>query len=934
MNSDPYGESLPRSATSRSAQTMTPLQIRLSILAGIVLILLLGSRTGAEFAIEYHWWSELGQLQTWLTMLLYRFLPAVVASLLAWVALIWAHSRGAAFSGAPLKRYPIYTRLVPAGLLVLAVVFIGSSVDSWTVMAFVGGQGVEAAADAWQDPVFGKHLAFYLFSLPFFSLLLRFLFATAVFCALVFWATGRGWQIFEKITRFRSDGGKIEEFDPGPTPLLLPGATETSFARTLTCVGLAGLAAWFYLGRYTLLMNQHAFMTGIDYLDESVALPLRWVVIAAAFAAIALVSMSRWKVAVGVLAASLIANAVVPGVVRSLYVRPNELALEKPFIDRHIEATREAYGIAQNSSERTFEATPTEHLDVRAHSTLVDNIRLWDWQAFSATITQIQALRPYYRFADVDVDRYIIDGKIKQVMLSPREIDVTQLPVEARASWINPHFVYTHGYGVVMSEVNRTTDDGLPVLLIQDAPPEIKIPDIKIERPEIYYGEATHDPVFVTTEQKEFDYPSGDQNITSSYEGNGGFPINSLWLRLMASIVNADYNILLTGNMNENSRMMIYRNVEERLDHLAGFIQWEPDPYLVITEEGRLMWIVDGYTTSNAHPYSVPLNVAAFGRSINYVRNSVKATVDAYDGTTQIYVFEETDPIVQAYRNLFPTLFKDKSEMPASPRQHVRYPELMFQIQADIFRTFHMRDSEVFYNKEDVWEVGKSLSGDTGTAAPMRPTYIVATLPGETEPEFLLMLPFTPRAKDNLIGWMAARCDGDKLGELIFFQLSKQQLVFGPNQIESRINQDQNISKDLSLWNQQGSRVLRGDIIVLPIADSFLYVESIYIQAETARMPQLKKVVLAMGNRLIYEDRFELALDKLSGGQGFTLDALTDEESSAGQESAEAARDSPEDAAARAERNLRGLAVRLTRLRQNAQQLVDDLQQVEAELKQ
>lgn len=910
---------------------MTPLQIRLSILAAIVLILLLGSKTAAEFTIEYQWWSEMGQVQTWLTMLFYRFIPAVVASLLAWVALIWAHGRGAAFSGAPINRYPIYTRLVPVALLVLAVAFIGSSVDSWTVMAFVGGQSVEAPADAWQDPVFGKHLAFYLFNLPLFSLLLRFLITTAVFCALVFWVAGRGWQIFDKIKKFRSDGGSIEEFDPGPAPLLLPGATQTSFARTLACIGLVGLAVWFFLSRYTLLMNRHAFMTGIDWLDESVGLPLRWLVIAATLAAIALVSMSRWKVALGVVAVSLLANAFVPSAVRAIYVRPNELSLEKPFIERHIEATGEAFGITRRSSERPFGGAQQDRLDVNAHATLVDNIRLWDSRAYSDTITQIQALRPYYRFPDVDIDRYIIDGKIKQVLLSPREIDVTQLPVEARASWINPHFVFTHGYGVVMSEVNRTTPDGLPVLLIQDAPPVIKIPDIKLVRPEIYYGEATHDPVFVTTNQEEFDYPSGDQNITSSYEGQGGFPIASLWMRLMASIARTDYNILLTGYMNENSRMMIYRNVSERLSHLAGFIEWDPDPYLVITDDGRLIWIIDGYTTSDVHPYSVSLNVASFGRSINYVRNSVKATIDAYDGTTNIYVFEETDPIIQAYRNLFPDLFKDKSEMPASPRQHVRYPTLMFEIQAEIYRTFHMRDPEVFYNKEDVWEVAKNLSGDTGMETPMKPTYIVATLPGETEPEFLLMLPFAPRAKDNLIGWMAARCDGDKLGELIFFHLSKQELVFGPNQIEARINQDQNISKDLSLWNQQGSRVLRGDIIALPVGESFLYVESIYIQADTARMPQLKKVVLAMGNRLIYEDTFEQALSKLSEGAVVLASLAGAGDPAAGDPTASAPA-APAGTVAAAEQRLRAFAAQVRRLRQQAQQLVNDLQQVETEL--
>ena len=913
---------------------MNPTQIRTIIFVAVVLALLLGSRTVAEFVIEYQWWQELGQVETWITILIYRVFPTAIASLLCWPFLLWAHRSGTAFAGARTADYSIYSKLVPVALLVAATAFVGSSVDNQKVMTYMGSQGVELPADAWSDPVFGNHLPFYLFGVPFYTLLLRFVFATGVLSALIFWASGRGWQIFEKVKQFKASGGSVEEFDPGPSPLLLAGATQTSFARILASVGLVAVAGWFFLQRYALLMNQHAFMTGVDFLDENVTLPLRWVVVVAAFVAIPLVLTSRWKFVIAVLAAAFAANAVTPAIVRAVYVRPNELVLEKSYIERHIEATSTAFGLSQRSSEQPFGDSQQESLDVNEHATLVDNIRLWDKRAFSDTITQIQALRPYYRFADVDIDRYIINGKIKQVMLSPREIDVNELPVEARASWINPHFVYTHGYGVVMSEVNRTTDDGLPVLLIQDAPPEIKIPDIELNRPEIYYGEVTHDPVFVNTDQKEFDYPSGDQNITSSYQGKGGFPINSLWLRLMASIVRADYNILLTGYMNENSRMMLYRNVSQRLDHLAGFIEWEPDPYLFITEEGRLLWIVDGYTTSEAHPYSLSVRRSEFARPFNYIRNSVKATVDAYDGTTTLYVFELDDPVIKVYRNLFPTLFKDHSEMPASPRSHARYPELMFQVQADIYRTYHMRDPEVFYNKEDVWEVGKSLFGDTGTAAPMAPTYIVATVPGETEPEFLLMLPFTPRAKDNLIGWMAARCDGDKLGELLFFQLSKQQLVFGPNQIESRINQDQNISKDLSLWNTQGSRVLRGDIIALPVGDSFLYVESIYIQAETAKMPQLKKVVLAMGNRLIYEDTFEQALRELSGGDVYLASLSEPAEATDSGVAQAAAGDrgaSPAPSGVSRQR-LRAITVRVRRLRRQASQLVTELEKIEGEL--
>ena len=908
---------------------MNSSQIRILIFVGIVLALLLGSRTGAEYAVEYQWWKELGQVETWITMLLYRFLPVTIASLLCWPVLLWAHRRGTAFASVSTSDYSIYSKLIPVALLLAATAFVGSSVDHHKIMTYVSSQSVELPADTWSDPIFANHLPFYLFHLPFYALLLRFVFATAVLSGLVFWISGRGWQIFERVRQFRESGGSVEEFDPGPSPLLLKGATQSSFTRIIASVGLVALAGWFFLQRYALLLNQHPFMTGMDFLDENVTLPLRWLVIVAALVAIPLVLTARWKFVVAVLAAAFAANAVTPAIVRAVYVRPNELVLEKSYIERHIEATSSAFGLSQRSSEQPFGGSQQESLDVNEHATLVDNIRLWDWRAFSDTITQIQALRPYYRFADVDIDRYTIGGKIKQVLLSPREIDVNELPAEARASWINPHFVYTHGYGVVMSEVNRTTDDGLPVLLIQDAPPEIKIPDIKIERPEIYYGEATHDPVFVNTDQREFDYPSGDQNITSSYQGVGGFPISSLWLRLLASIKQADYNILLTGYMNEDSRMMLYRNVSQRLDHLAGFIEWESDPYLFITEEGRLMWIVDGYTISETHPYSLIVRHPEFSNSFNYIRNSVKATIDAYDGTTTLYVFEPNDPIIQVYQNLFPALFKDHSEMPASPRSHARYPEMMFQVQADVYRTYHMRDPEVFYNKEDVWEVGKSLFGDTGTAAPMAPTYIVATVPGESEPEYLLMLPFTPRAKDNLIGWMAARCDGEKLGELLFFQLSKQQLVFGPNQIESRINQDENISKDLSLWNQQGSRVLRGDIIALPVGDSFLYVESIYIQAETARMPQLKKVVLAMGNRLIYEDSFEEALSELSGDDIY-LASLSEDQRVNTIAADGSVTPSPRPAVSR--QHLRAITIRVRKLRQQARELASGLQKIESDL--
>ncbi|MBI1353186.1 MAG: UPF0182 family protein [Acidobacteria bacterium] len=909
---------------------MEPRQLRNLVLIALAVILVAGSRTIADFIIEYSWWREVGQVSTWVNMLLYQIAPAVMAALIGWTAALWAHARGMYFSGVSRRAYPLYTRIVSAGLLLVSVIFVGTSINSWKVMAYVGSQEAGPVQAAWLDPVFGRDLSFYLFDLPFYTALLGFVFTVAFISVIVFWATARGWQIYERFQRFRASGRPSEEFDPGPNPLLLEGATQTSFARILASIVLVGAAGWFFLGRYSLLLNTHPFMTGMDFVDEKVTLPLRWAVILALLAAVPLVWMRRLRVAAGVVAAAIVANSLVPTLVRAAYVRPNELQLEKDYIARHIEATRVAYDLS-GGSEVTFAASLQEGLDVEAHATLVDNIRLWDTAAFTDTITQIQALRPYYRFADIDIDRYTIDGKLKQVLLSPREIDINQLPAEARASWINTHFFYTHGFGVVMSEVNRTTPDGLPVLLIQDAPPEIRSKDLDIKQAAIYYGEVTHDPVFVDTDQAEFDYPSGDRNITSSYQGKGGFPIDSLPLRVAAALREGEINIILTGLTNANSRMMIYRNVSERLEHLADFIEWDYDPYLAIAEDGRLVWIVDGYTVSDAHPYSAPINVPGFEtRRTNYIRNSVKATIDAYDGSTTLYLWDESDPIIQAYAALFPQLFTPKSEMPPSVRAHTRYPLMLFDVQAELYRTFHMKDPEVFYNKEDVWEVAQSLSGDTGRADRMKPTYIVARLPGVAEPEFILMLPFTPRGKDNLIGWMAARCDGDKLGELLFFQLSKQQLVFGPNQIESRINQDQEIAKDLTLWNQQGSRVLRGELLALPVDDAFLYVESIYIQAESARMPQLRKVVLAMGNRLIYEDTFGEALDKLSiEGARFPGPAETETSQTGGPPEGGGGPEPPGDAE---RQRSKALAQRLRDLRRQAEQLASELEKMEREL--
>lgn len=839
-----------------------------------LLVLLFGAGSIAGYVIEYQWWQEMGQVQTWFDMLLYGLAPVIAAAALAFVLLMIAHALGMKFAHASLRENRMYTRISTLALLLLGYIVSASAFDNWTVVRYIASRGLPPEATAWHDPVFGAPLSFYLFDLPFYSQLRGFLFALTIVCALVYWLTARGWQLRYRLPDL-ARGGEID-----PTILRLEGGLESKFLRGAAAVFLLALALRFFLGRYEMVWNDHGFMTGVDYVDERIALPLQWLTIAACVIAAGLVWAGRFLLA-GILPLALAVQFIVPTLVSSLYVKPNEISLERSYVERHIRATRSAYGLEKRIKEVEFHARPSTRIDVSKHKNLLDNVRLWDLRAFHDTISQIQALRPYYTFFDSDVDRYMIDGKYRQLLLSPRELDIRRLP-DASTRWINPHFIYTHGYGLVLAEVSKFTSDGLPVLLVENAPPEVKTKSLKLTRPEIYYGEVTHEPVFVRTAEKEFNYPSGADNVQNTYDGKGGFPVSSFPIRLAAAIREADPNILLTGYLTGESRMMIRRGVRARVQALADFIQWDADPYLVITSEGRLTWMVDGFTTSNGHPYSQRVQVQGAG-AINYMRNAVKATVDAYDGSVHLYVFDESDPIIRAWQKLFPRLFEPASAMPADLRAHARYPETLFRVQAEIYRTFHMLDPQAFYNKEDVWDLARYASGQAGQPQPVSPTYVVASLPGSDAPEFLLLTAFTPRSKDNLIGMMLARCDGENLGEVQVLQLSKQELIFGPMQIAARINQDQNISKDLSLWNQQGSQVVRGQTLVLPVEDSFLYVEPIYIQATEARMPQLRKVVLAEGNSLIYADTYEQALAQLSGNaRAAAQAALTETEQPVG----------------------------------------------------
>jgi hypothetical protein len=847
---------MPREIEQRHPHPSRAGRIALFVVLGL---LLLGARSFASYAIEVAWWKELGQFHTWLRMLYYGIAPVALATLLAFGALWITHARALKFAGTSLGQHRLYSRISTLVLLLVGYLVAAAAIDTWTVVRFAGSRGFPfTATTVWYDAVFDKPLSFYLFDLPFYGMLRGYVLALVIVAILLYWLVARGWQLRHKL----ADIQQTREIDP--TIFKLEGGLESRFLRGAAVILLLALAVRFFLGRYEMVYNEHGtFLVGVDYVDEFVGLPLQWLLIGACFAAAAFVLAGRWILA-ACMSLALVVSFAAPRLVSALHVRPNEISLEKPYIQTHIHATRSAFGLEQRVHEIEFNADPNAAIDTAHHKALLDNVRLWDWGAYHDTITQRQALRTYYVFHDSDVDRYTIDGQYRQVLLSPRELDISNLP-DARNNWINPAFIYTHGYGLVLSEVSKMTSDGLPVLMIEDAPPKIHTESIKLTRPEIYYGEVTHEPVFVNTAEAEFNYPSGEKYEKSRYEGTGGFPISSFFMKLAAAVREGEPNIILTNYLTPNSRMMIRRKVRDRVQQLAPFLEWDTDPYLVINDAGHLVWIIDGYTTSEAHPYSRAVDVTGIG-SLNYIRNAVKATIDAYDGETHLYVFAPDDPIIDAYQNLFPELFLPAAQMPADLRRHARFPEILFSVQAEIYRTYHMLDPQSFYNKEDVWELALHSSGQDNSSAPVTPTYVMATLPGEDKPEFLLLIPFTPRSKNNLIGLMAARCDGAHLGETVVYLLSKQELIPGPMNVAAYINQDPNISKDLSLWNQQGSHVLRGQILVLPVGNTFLYVDPIYIQANQGSMPQLKKIVLAVGSRLIYADTYDDALAQLSGG--------------------------------------------------------------------
>ncbi len=703
------------------------------------------------------------------------------------------------------------------------------------------------------DPIFGHDVGFYVFKLPLLDALQSWL-QGLVTVSLI------GCVILYLLCRsLRSEGNRI---------ILIRRARLHLFSLAAVLLALFGLGLW--LSRYELLYSSSGIVYGMGYTDFHVRLPALTVLSIATVAASLLLLANffkpMWKISgilLGVLfVAGLFAHSILPSLVQNYIVKPNEYEREKTFLAHHISSTRKAFDL---EDVRIFQMTPQPEItegEVREDANTVENIRLWDYEPLLRTYKQLQEIRTYYDFSDVDIDRYSIGGKNRQVMLSVRELDLGQLQ---NPTWVNTHLEFTHGYGVVMNPVNEMNEGGLPVFFMQDLPPKSTVP-IKIDRPQIYYGEKPTSYALVKTDVKEFDYPMGDANARSTYEGKGGVAIHSILQRLLFAFKYRDTEILFTGSLKPESRILYNRNIRAAIHKVAPFLVLEEDIYPVIID-GRILWLQDAYTASARYPYSRPLaarnralaDIASYD-GVNYIRNSVKITVDAYDGTMRFYVTDTKDPLIRSWAAVFPGLFEPAEKAPQGLRGHFRYPEDFFEVQSEIYRIYHMTDTNTYYNREDVW-----MTTPSGQERRIRPNYVTMQLMDEPEPEFTLIAPFMPVGRNNLIGWMAARCDPRHYGELIVYQFPKQELVFGPSQVDALIDQNPVISSQLSLWSQRGSDVIRGDLLVIPIGKSLLYVQPLYLKAERGDLPELKRVILSTGGRVAWGETFDKALKELLG---------------------------------------------------------------------
>ncbi|HEV2438949.1 MAG TPA: UPF0182 family protein, partial [bacterium] len=696
-----------------------------------------------------------------------------------------------------------------------------------------------------RDPVFGRDVAFYVFTLPVYEALYGWLFAW-LFVALL---------------------GAAGAYYLDLVPLAIRGVWAIPRDVRVHLSVLAGLLVLlrgfgFWLDRYGILYSPHGAVYGAGYTDLHATLPvLGGLAVLSAVTGVLLLASTRARTIRPAIAALVVLLLVwiggtvfYPAFVQQVEVAPNELDREQPYIRNSIASTLRAYGLDTVEAQSFPAAVNLTPAALQANRTVLDSVRLWDYRPLLRTYAQLQSLRLYYTFTDVGIDRYHIGGQLQQVMLSARELDANRLPDQAR-TWVNEHLVFTHGFGLVMTPVNRISAEGLPEFYIKDIPPQSPV-GLTVTRPQLYYSLVTTPYVVVNTRNKELDYAQGDQNVYTTYAGRGGVPLTAPLARFAFASRWGAMSLLLSNDITPVSRVLFHRDVRDRVARVAPFLKLDRDPYLVLAD-GRLFWIVDGYTTTAMYPYARPTS------GLNYIRNSVKAVVDAYDGTVRLYAIDTVDPLLRTYDRIYPGLLRPFGEMPPALAAHVRYPVDLFNVQADVYATFHMKDPRVFYNREDLWGIPSELFG--GSPQPVEPYYVNLKLDPARGEEFALILPFTPSGKDNMVAWMAARSDPPNYGRLLVYRFPKDTTVFGPMQIEARINQDPAISSQLTLWNQQGSSVIRGNLLVVPIAESLLYIEPLYLQAQGSALPELKRVIVAYGAKIAMEPTLEEAVARIFG---------------------------------------------------------------------
>jgi uncharacterized membrane protein (UPF0182 family) len=826
------------------------------LLLGFILLSLIGQ--AVPLYTDWLWFQEVGfttvfttrlQLSGWLfiglgaVVFVFLFVNLSVAARTAPPDVLWELEDQLGLPGRAILE-PLVRRLLLPVIAVISFFSGARATGSWTTVL----EYLNRTAFNQTDPLFGRDLGFYFFVLPFWRLLYAWSTAlvagTLILVAAVY--------VLQRSLVLTARG-----------PRLAAGA------RT-HLLGLAALllllrAVGFWLDRFDLLYAPRGFVFGASYSDVHASLPvLQWLIVLAVLCAAACVfQMFRpgWRFLVAglvVLVVLWVAGlGIAPALLQSYRVKPNELVYERPYIENNIRMTRQAYAL-DRIVEKDFAAEDNLNAAALERNNLtIKNIRLWDHRPLLTTYGKLQEIRTYYKFRDVDVGRYTLNGEYRQVTLSARELSYRDLPSK---SWINEHLTYTHGYGLVAGPVNRITAEGLPEFFIKDIPPAVAGGMPKITRPEMYYGEIGNEYVFVRSRSQELDYPSGDQNVYSRYEGRGGIPVNSIVRKAAFAARFGALTVLLSNDLGPESRVMIYRDIGARVQEAAPFLKFDRDPYLVITSDGRLMWMIDGYTTSERYPYATPV------RGFNYIRNSVKATVDAYHGTVSYYVADAEDPVIRTYAKAFPGLLKPLAEMPKDLQAHIRYPEDLFTVQARMYATYHMQDPQVFYNKEDLWVLPRLPQ--EGRDREMEPYFTVMRLPGEAREEFVLLSGFNPSGRDNMIALMVARMDPPQYGQIVAYAFPKQKLVFGPRNIQARINQDPIISQQIALWNQQGSRVITGNLLAIPIDQSLIYVQPLYLAAaEQGALPELRRVVVAYGNQIAMEPTLEAALARIFGGR-------------------------------------------------------------------